>query len=149
MARLLSADYESDELAGLGAMGYGMAGNVRKKMPPCGTLFIHDVVRDACDRFVEEFKQFGRIQIVETPKEGADQSSTLITMVPRGANVREVYLEATGAVINAIKADRLILECSTIDVQTTRETGQQIRQAGIGNYFDAPVSVSHTLFSAF
>lgn len=122
-------------------MGYGMAGNVRRKMAPSGTLFIYDVVRDACERFIDEFKNLGRIEIVETPKAGVDQSKILITMVPRGANVRQVYLQGPGAVIEATKADRLLLECSTIDVQTTREVGYKVRSSGIGHYVDTPVSV--------
>lgn len=125
-------------------MGYGMAGNLRAKMSPHGTLFIHDVVRETCDRFVREFGHLGRVQAIDTPKEGADQSYTLLTMVPRGSDVREVYLEGAGAVVKATKANRLILECSTIDVRTTREVGEQIRQAGVGHYFDTPVSVSQT-----
>ncbi|POR32519.1 3-hydroxyisobutyrate dehydrogenase, partial [Tolypocladium paradoxum] len=121
-------------------MGYGMAGNVRMKMSSSGVLLIHDVVRDTCDKFVHEFKEFGTIQIVDTPEAGVNQSNTIITMVPRGVNVREVYLDGVGAVKNAAKADRVILECSTIEVQTTREVGNEIMQAGIGKYFDTPVS---------
>ena len=123
-------------------MGYGMAGNVRTKMPASGTLFIHDVIRQVCDRFMDEFGHLGRIQIVDSPKEGLDQSNTLISIVPRGDNVRQVYLEGAGAVVNTSKADRLILECSTIEVQTTRDVGDQVAKAGVGHYFDAPVSVS-------
>lgn len=123
-------------------MGYGMAGNVRSKMSPSGTLFIHDVARSACERFVEEFGSLGPIEIVNTPKDGLDRSDTLITVVPRGVNVQEVYLQGPGAVIRSTqKPDRLIFECSTIDVKTTREVGDAIREAGIGRYFDSPVSV--------
>lgn len=124
-------------------MGYNMAGNVRRKMSPTGTLFIHDVVRSACEKFKEEFGELGPVEIIDTAKAGVDQSETLITVVPRGVNVQEIYLQGSGAVINATKKpQRLIFECSTIDVKTTREVGEKVRQAGIGRYFDSPVSVS-------
>ncbi|OAP57936.1 hypothetical protein AYL99_08674 [Fonsecaea erecta] len=121
-------------------MGYGMAGNVRKKMSPSAKLLVHDVSRDACERFVQEFADLGPIEIVGSPKAGVDQSGTLITSVPSGKNVQEVYLEGTGAVIRASKRDRIILECSTVDVQTTRDVGSKVIEAGIGHYFDSPVS---------
>lgn len=125
-------------------MGYNMAANIRKKMVPHGILFIQDISRDACDRFVQEFGDLGAIEIANSPKAGVDQSNTIITMVPRGENVKEVYLQGPGAVIDSAKGNRLILECSTIDVQTTREVGEKVIQADLGNYYDAPVSVSHS-----
>lgn len=126
-------------------MGYGMAGNVRKQMSSSGTLFLYDVVRDTCEAFAQDFKGFGPIEIIDAAKTGVDQSNTLITMVPDGANVQNVYLEGPGAVTKASRADRLILECSTIDVQTSRKVGEMVMQAGIGHYFDSPVSVSHLI----
>ncbi|CAK7233701.1 hypothetical protein SBRCBS47491_008700 [Sporothrix bragantina] len=122
-------------------MGYGMAGNVRKNMAPSGVLYVYDVVPSACERFVEEFRERGPIEIVKAPLEGVQRSHTLISMVPNGANVRDVYLDGgEGSIINAFPADRLFLECSTIDVQSTREVGNEIMGRGLGHYVDAPVS---------
>lgn len=123
-------------------MGYGMATNIRKRMHRSGTLFIYDAARAACERFKSEWGGHGSIHIVDSPVAGVNQSNTLVTTVPAGADVREVFLEGPGAVIGASKGDRVILECSTIDVQTAREVGAQITAAGIGRYVDSPVSVS-------
>lgn len=124
-------------------MGYGMAGNVRKNMAPSSVLYVYDVVSSACERFIEEFRETGPIMVIKTPLEGVEQSHTLISMVPGGANVRDIYLDGgEGSVVHASPADRLFLECSTIDVQTTREVGNEITQRGLGHYVDAPVSVS-------
>ncbi|KAL2825106.1 NAD binding domain of 6-phosphogluconate dehydrogenase-domain-containing protein [Aspergillus pseudoustus] len=125
---------------GLGAMGYGMASNLRKKMDSSQTLFVYDVVRESCERFQGELGEYGPVEIVDSPAAGVDKSRTLVTIVPKSENVREVYLDGPGAVINATKGDRLVLECSTIDVQTTREVGAKVAEAGLGMYLDAPVS---------
>lgn len=139
----------STNTAGLGAMGYGMAGNVRKNMAPSGVLYVYDVASSACERFAEEFRSLGSIEIVKTPLEGAERSTTVISMVPHGGNVREIYLDGKGPVVGASPADRLFLECSTIDVQTTRAVGKEIMQRGLGHYVDAPVSVSRREFPFF
>lgn len=122
-------------------MGYPMAGNVRKKMPPSATLYIYDVVDAACQRFVQNFKAFGPIEVVHSSREAAERSGTLISMVPTSDNAREVYLDKEKGVIAAsTDADRLILECSTIDVRSTQAIGNQITNAALGIYIDTPVS---------
>ena len=63
--------------------------------------------------------------------------------MPAAEHVRQVYLDKENGVIAAPKNDdRLMLECSTIDTQTTRDVGKAIIDAGTGRYIDAPVSVS-------
>lgn len=124
-------------------MGYGMATNVRKKMSSKATLFINDVNRSACEKFVEENKTCGPIEIVDTAKEVASKSHVLISIVPASEHVRQVYLnKENGVIATTPDEDRLILESSTIDVQTTREVGEAVMDAGCGRYIDAPVSVS-------
>ncbi|KIW87184.1 uncharacterized protein Z519_12295 [Cladophialophora bantiana CBS 173.52] len=121
-------------------MGFHMAGHIRKKMDPASTLFINDISLASCKRFVELFSQFGPVEVTETARDLANQSKVILSIVPQGANVRAVYLEGSGAIIKANKGDRLILECSTIDMNTTRDVGRQITDAGIGTYVDTPVS---------
>ena len=123
-------------------MGYGMATNVRKKISKDATMFINDINAKACDRFVQEVGQYGPIEIMPTAKEAASKSQILISIVPASKHVRQVYLDSENGVLAASKDDkRLILECSTIDADTTREVGGAIMQAGLGRYVDAPVSV--------
>ena len=125
-------------------MGYGMATNVRKKLSNNATMFINDVNTSACERFVTELSEHGPIEIVKTAKEAASKSPVLISIVPAADHVRQVYMDKENGVIAAPKDDkRLILECSTIDVQSTRDVGQAIMDAGVGRYIDAPVSVSY------
>lgn len=118
-----------------------MAGNVRKKMPSSATLHVFDVVPAACERFVGSFGSFGPIEIARTSKEVAEQSQTVISMVPNGDNAKEVYLDPQNGVIAASKnADRLMLECSTIGVKVTQDIGKAVMDAGQGVYVDTPVS---------
>jgi 3-hydroxyisobutyrate dehydrogenase and related beta-hydroxyacid dehydrogenases len=124
-------------------MGYAMAKNIRKKMAPTGTLYVFDVFGRVCEKFRNEFKSFGPIVIVESPKEAAAMSQTIISIVPGAKEVRDVYLNDLSGVIAAPKnEDRLIMECSTIDSQSSREVGQALRTAGAGTYIDTPVSVN-------
>ena len=124
-------------------MGFGMATNIRKKISKNSTMFINDVDRSACERFVNETSSFGPIEITETAKEAASKAPVVVSIVPAANHVKQVYLDKNNGVIAASKSDdRLILECSTIDVESTREVGKAIMEAGIGRYVDAPVSVS-------
>jgi 3-hydroxyisobutyrate dehydrogenase len=62
----------------------------------------------------------------------------VITMLPAGKHVREVYLGA-GGILGAVRPDTLLIDSSTIDVATAREVGAAAAQAGIP-MIDAPVS---------
>ncbi|KAJ5935993.1 hypothetical protein N7454_005291 [Penicillium verhagenii] len=122
-------------------MGYAMAKNIRKEMAPTGTLYVFDVFGRVCEKFRDEFASVGPIVIVESPKEAAAMSQTIISIVPGAKEVREVYLHDVSGVIAAPKnEDRLIMECSTIDSQSSREVGQALGTAGAGTYIDTPVS---------
>ena len=124
-------------------MGYGMATNVRKKLPKNRTMYINDIDQSACERFVKETSSYGPVEIIKTAKETASKTSILISIVPASKHVKQVYLDKENGVIAASQSnDRLLLECSTIDVETTREVGKAIMDVGIGRYIDTPVSVS-------
>lgn len=122
-------------------MGFQMAGNIRKRMPPSATLHVFDVVPASCGKFVKSFGSFGRIEIAQTSKEVAEKSHTLISMIPNGHNAKEVYLDQHNGIIAAPRdEDRLMLDCSTIEVKVSRDIGETLMNAGLGVYVDAPVS---------
>ena len=124
-------------------MGYGMASNIRKKLSSRSTMFINDVNSEACDRFVNEHQSYGPVEIVRTAKEAASRAPILVSIVPAAEHVRQVYLDKENGVIAAPQSrERLILESSTIDVDSQREVGKAVIDAGVGSYYDAPVSVS-------
>ncbi len=62
----------------------------------------------------------------------------VITMLPAGPQVREVYL-GNGGVLGRARKDALLIDCSTIDVETARAVASAAAEAGF-DMLDAPVS---------
>jgi 3-hydroxyisobutyrate dehydrogenase len=123
-------------------MGFGMAGNIRKKIPSSSILYICDVYRPACDRFISEFKQFGPIEIAESAKEAAANAKVFISSLPSSADVHKVYLDDTNGLIAApADSDRLILETSTIESSSARKISDKLATVKSGFYVDTPISV--------
>lgn len=124
-------------------MGYAMASNVRKKMPASSILYINDINQAACQRFKDEFASLGPIEIVASAREAADDAKFVLSIVPAADDVKDVYLDEENGVIAARPdEERIMCECSTIDVQTTKDVGEALRARGMGTYIDTPVSVS-------
>lgn len=59
---------------GLGAMGYPMAMNLRKRVPTDSVLLVNDVDRTAVERFIRESSEFGRVVEAATARDVAEQS---------------------------------------------------------------------------
>ncbi len=72
---------------------------------------------------------------IETVLAGA---TAVITMLPAGQQVREVYLGKTGIIARAAPGT-LLIDCSTIDVETARAVHAAAAAAGF-EMLDAPVS---------
>lgn len=123
-------------------MGYAMAMNIRQKMSRTGTLYVFDVFRTACERFYHEMQATGPVVIANSPREAAEFSDTVISIVPGSDDVRQVYLDAVTGVIAARKnPKRVLLECSTIDSKSTQAVGEALLFGKSGTYVDTPVSV--------
>src|SRR5262249_21812374 len=75
---------------------------------------------------------------VETAKTAAARADVVITMLPSGKEVREVYLGSSGIVENA-NAGTLLIDCSTIDVETARVVAAAAERKGL-RLLDAPVA---------
>ena len=67
-----------------------------------------------------------------------NEVTTVITMLPEGKNSKEVYLGEKG-IINKVSKNCLLIDCSTIDIQTSIEIGKKANEKGI-KMIDAPVS---------
>ena len=57
---------------GLGVMGYGMAKNLRSKIPKSSTLVICELIEQRRDQFVAEAE--GSLKVAHSPKEVAEQA---------------------------------------------------------------------------
>ena len=53
-----------------------------------------------------------------------DDVETVITMLPEGKHSKEVYLGDNG-IINKVLKNCLLIDCSTIDIQTSIEIGKK------------------------
>jgi 3-hydroxyisobutyrate dehydrogenase len=69
---------------------------------------------------------------------GAAAGDIVITMLPAGPQVRSVYLDEGGVLANA-RRGALLIDCSTIDVETARAVAAAGKRAGF-DMLDAPVS---------
>jgi 3-hydroxyisobutyrate dehydrogenase len=65
-------------------------------------------------------------------------ADVVFTMLPAGPQVREVYL-GNGGVLGRARKGALLIDCSTIDVDTARLVASAAREAGF-DMLDAPVS---------
>jgi 3-hydroxyisobutyrate dehydrogenase len=129
-------------------MGYAMASNIRKKIPSESTLYINDINTSACERFKAEYGSHGPIEIVSTAREAAENARYVVSIVPGAADVKKVYLdEKDGVIASKPDSERILCECSTIDVASTREVGETLKANGLGTYVDTPVSVSKLRYS--
>src|SRR5262247_292973 len=75
---------------------------------------------------------------VETAKSAAARADVVITMLPSGKEVRDVYLGSSGIVENA-NPGTLLIDSSTIDVETARAVAAEAEKKGL-LMLDAPVS---------
>ncbi len=66
-------------------------------------------------------------------------ASVVITMLPAGEHVREVYLHQGGLIEVTKDAGALLIDCSTIDVDSARTVTAAAEEAGLA-MLDAPVS---------
>jgi 3-hydroxyisobutyrate dehydrogenase len=71
-------------------------------------------------------------------KAAASGVDTVITMLPAGTHVREVYLGESG-VLSVVRTGTLLIDSSTIDVETARAVAAAAADKGLP-MLDAPVS---------
>ena len=112
---------------GLGNMGLPMSLNLIKAGHQV-TGF--DLNADA----VQSFAAAGG-HVAADAASAAQAGEVVITMLPAGAQVRQVYSEA---ILPSVK-DALLIDCSTIEVGTAREVAAMAAAAGM-EMLDAPVS---------
>lgn len=124
----------------LGAMGYRMAVNLRRKIPRHAALYVFDVDEQACQSFALQCNYHGPIIVAKSSKEVANNCQILLSIVPTYDEVGQVYLDPVDGIIATHEhPDRLMLECSTINIKATREIGRKIIESGKGIYVDSPV----------
>ncbi len=107
---------------GLGNMGGPMAVNLAKAGHDVTGFDVAGVTADGAT-------------VAASAVEAATDADVVITMLPNGGILRAVANE----VIPAMKAGAVLLDCSTVDVESARDVAAQASDAGLGA-LDAPVS---------
>jgi 3-hydroxyisobutyrate dehydrogenase len=113
---------------GLGHMGGGMAPNLAKAGHEVRAF---DLVPEAVRHAAE-----GGCTAAGSAAEAVKDAEVVITMLPAAQHVRAVYEKDVAP--NAAPGT-LLIDCSTIDVQSARDVGEQMKAAGF-DFVDAPVS---------
>ena len=113
---------------GLGHMGGGMAPNLAKAG--------HDVrAFDLVPEAVQHATESGCTPAASAA-EAVGEADVVITMLPAAKHVRAVFHDDVAP--NA-KPGALLIDCSTIDVQSARDVGEEMKAKGF-DFVDAPVS---------
>ena len=73
-----------------------------------------------------------------SPAEAVRDADVIVTMLPAGKHVRGAY-GGQGGLIKSAKKGALLIDCSTIDVESARAVAQEAADAGL-EMVDAPVS---------
>ena len=116
---------------GVGNMGNPMAHNLMKAGKK---VKVFDVSKIMIEKAKEK-----KLDTVENLDDLiTNEVSTVITMLPEGKNSKEIYLGDKG-IINKVSKNCLLIDCSTIDIQTSIEIGKKASEKGI-KMIDAPVS---------
>jgi len=113
---------------GLGNMGAGMAANQAKVGH---TVQAFDLSPTALDR-----ARASGCAVANSAAKSVEDAEVVITMLPAGAHVRQVFAHD---VLPAVPHGALLIDCSTIDVDSARAVGAQAKAAGL-DFADAPVS---------
>jgi 3-hydroxyisobutyrate dehydrogenase len=115
---------------GLGNMGGPMARNLVKAGH---TVRGFDVVKRSLEAAVA-----GGVVAASSAADAVKGAEIVVTMLPAGEHVRAVYT-GDGGVIAAVSRGTLLIDSSTIDVETTRALSKAAAAAGLP-MVDAPVS---------
>jgi L-threonate 2-dehydrogenase len=117
-------------VVGLGAMGKGMAGSLRRAGYQ---VYVADVRKEAADEFVKE----GGVACA-SPAEVAQHCEILVSVVVNAAQTEEVLFGKNGAAA-ALKKGSVFIMCSTVDPNWSIALEKRLNDMGI-LYLDSPIS---------
>ncbi len=115
---------------GLGNMGGPMATNLIRAGH---SVTVFDLSEAAC----QQLSEAGAL-VAASAADAVAGADYVISMLPAGKHVASVYLGEDG-LLARLGTETTVLDCSTIDAETSREVGKAAAALGIG-FMDAPVS---------
>jgi len=115
---------------GVGIMGKPMAKNL---INAGYDMIAYDVVEEALNEIVEYGADRG-----SSPKNVAENSDVIFTMLPNSPQVKEVVLGENG-VIEGVRKGQILIDMSSIAPLVSQEIAKELEKKGVG-VLDAPVS---------
>ena len=115
---------------GLGIMGMPMAKNL---LQAGNAMCVYDINTEAN----REMEKLGA-SIAATPREVAQASDFVLTMLPDAPDVEKVYLGSDGLIEGAHEG-LMLIDTSTTDAPSTTKVAESINRAGV-RMIDAPVT---------
>ncbi|ETN41461.1 uncharacterized protein HMPREF1541_03397 [Cyphellophora europaea CBS 101466] len=127
---------------GIGVMGYGMAMNLRSKIPSTSKFILCEINGTRRDQFINEASAKGKVEVAQSPKELAQLADIIVTMLPKARHVETVFKDPNTGFLSIGKPEtpKLFLECSSIDTAASVALAKEVDESGIGRMIDAPVS---------
>ena len=121
-------------MARIGFIGLGnMGGPMARNLVHAGhELKVFDIAEDAVNHAVQT-----GARAAESVKDAATDVDFVVTMLPVGANVREVFFN--DGILAGASPGTLLIDSSTIDVETAQAAHDAAAEAGFA-LLDAPVS---------
>lgn len=115
---------------GLGLMGKPMS----KRLIAAGRGL---VVHSRHEKSAEELIKLGA-QVASSPREVAERSEIVITMLPDSSDVKDVILGRNG-IAEGVRGGSLVIDCSTISPLVEVEIAKRLQSKGV-EALDAPVT---------
>ncbi|HEY5584162.1 MAG TPA: 2-hydroxy-3-oxopropionate reductase [Ruminiclostridium sp.] len=115
---------------GLGIMGKPMAKNLLKAGY---SLVVYDIFKDAVNELTAAGAEEGA-----SPKDVANKTEIIITMLPNSPHVKEVVLGKNG-VIEGVRSGTILVDMSSIAPLASQEVSEKVKDKGVV-MLDAPVS---------
>ncbi|KAL3958250.1 hypothetical protein ACCO45_006412 [Purpureocillium lilacinum] len=122
-------------------MGWGMANNLRTKIPALATLCVCEISDERLIKWLAQAP--GPVSVASNPKAVVEQSDVVITMLPAGPHVMSVFTDPQTGMLSANASylkKKLFLECSTIDIETSLRLAADVKTHQHCDFIDAPVS---------
>lgn len=117
-------------LIGLGAMGRGMAGSLRRAGYE---VYVADVRKEAADEFVK-----GGGVACATPAEVAQHCEIIVSVVVNSGQTEDILFGENGAA-STLKSGSVFIMCSTVDPNWSIALEKRLNEMGI-LYLDSPIS---------
>ncbi|PWY88315.1 hypothetical protein BO70DRAFT_420030 [Aspergillus heteromorphus CBS 117.55] len=136
---MASADFSKIGFVGLGAMGKPMVERLVAKLPHDAKIHVYDAICTPMEDLGAKYPD--KVILCDSPKDVTVASNFIITMVPEGKHIRAVYFDEIGIIRAGDLSNKIFIDCSTIDLETSALVQYYVTQSHpTALFYDAPVS---------